>query len=180
MFSTPAPEPLASAHTYSFATPLFPDHIQLLLDLSTRTAVLLYVGKGESVLLLRSQQLTFSGAKVLLAILQAYPKHCDFEKLFACLDLPQPRIETMYGNGHGTDWELAIRPVRRAIATLTPILPAFGLQMISLRNKGYLLTVYADTLPAVIRVEGETAIPFDVSRLLQQKLPEQGADVVKV
>lgn len=138
----------ASAQTYCFADPLFPDHIQLLLDLSARTVVLLHLGEGESVSLLRSQSLTPSGAKVLLALLQAYPKHCGFERLFACLDLPQPEEEGMYGGGHGTDWEMVVRPIRRAIATLPPVLAAFGLQLHSLRNKGYLLAPDAEALLA--------------------------------
>jgi len=139
----------ALAQTYCFADPLFPDRIWLLLDLSARTAVLLRLGEGESVSLLRSRQLTPSGAKVFLALLQAYPQHCEFARLFASLDLPQPEKETMYGEKHGADWEIAVRPVRRAIATLAPMLAAFGLQLLSLRNRGYLLALDAKALLAL-------------------------------
>ena len=83
------PDPSASAPIYSFAAPLFPDQVQLLLNLSDGTAVLLSVGEGEAVML-RSQRLTVSGAHVFLALLRAYPQYCPFKTLFASLNLPQP------------------------------------------------------------------------------------------
>lgn len=162
----PKPGPLSFSlpHTYAFAAPLFPEHIRLFLDLSTRTVVLLRFGKGESVLLLRSQKLTPSGIIIFLALLQAYPKHCTFEKLFACLDLPQPLMGMTHGSKHGANWELVVRPVRRAIAVLTPVLPAFGLQTTSLRNKGYLLVLDREAFAAffsehaIIQTESEIAL----------------------
>ena len=186
MFSTPGPiTPISSLpHTYSFTAPLFPEHLQLLLNLSVRTAVLLRLSEDESISLLHSQLFTPSGAKIFLALLQTYPKHCEFTHLFACLDLPQPEAKPLYSRKRRTDWELAIRPVRRAIAALAPLLPGFGLQTISLRNKGYLLAFDANTFPVfspaseIIQVKDEADIPCDARRPLQRKLSEQAKHIL--
>jgi hypothetical protein len=153
---------------YCFAGPLFPDHIQLLLDLSAHTAILVRLCEGGAVSLLRSRLLTPSGAKVFLALLQAYPKYCEFASLFACLDLPQLEEERVFG-GHGTDWEMLVRPVRRAIASLTPALSAFGLQLHSLRNKGYLLVLDEEALFAL---SSEQTVPQTESRVSASCRPD--------
>ncbi len=139
-----------AAQTACFADSLFPDHIQLLLDFSTRTAVLLRSDEGGAVSLLHSQQLTPSGFNVFLALLQAYPRPCLFTTLFACLALPQPKVtpEVLPFNGRDPDWVIAVRPLRRVVSTLTPMVSAFGLQVISLRNKGYLLALDIHAWPS--------------------------------
>lgn len=148
-FFTPTSLPSSSGltHTHIFASPLYPAHVQLLLDFNARTAVLLRMGEGESLSLLHSQLFTSTGMRVFLALLQAYPQHCEFEHLFTCLDLPQPAPGD--GQRHGSEWEMTIRPVRRVIAALSSLLPAFGLHIVSLRNRGYLLVLDAEAFSAM-------------------------------
>ena len=61
-----------------FALPeILPARVRVVLDVDSRTALLLHLD-GEGITpLLHSFQLTPSAARVFLALLQAYPQHCS-------------------------------------------------------------------------------------------------------
>ena len=116
-----------------FALPeIFPERTQVLLDLRSSTAILLNQESEGPTPLLHFCQLTPSAARVFLALLEAYPQHCPYQTLFsalypAALDGPPPV------------WEHYVRPIRRALRHLAPVLRAFGLEVVALRGRGYLL-----------------------------------------
>src|SRR5260370_39841714 len=72
------------AHVFVFPE-LFAAHTLLLLDREAHTALLLSLEEGEKIPSLRSFPLTPSAARVFLALLQAYPRHCAHRALFAAL-----------------------------------------------------------------------------------------------
>jgi hypothetical protein len=121
---------------------ILPEQIHFLLDQEARMAMLLSVDDIQSVPSLCSFQLTPSSTRVLLSLLQAYPGHCSHQELFdALFPLPQQdKYERAW------DKNLAIRPIRRALAALTPALHAFSLQAISLRGRGYVLAAAIGSL----------------------------------
>lgn len=114
-----------------FALPeILPERTRVFLDLHSRTAILLNLDNGEPAPLLHSFQLTPSAARVFLALLQAYPQHCSYQTLLA---VPASQGEP------SPVWEQHVRPIRRALVVLSPVLRAFGLDVIALRGHGYLL-----------------------------------------
>lgn len=122
--------------TWVFTLPgILPECAQIHLDSQTRIASVLHLGQEGSAPLLSSCQLTPSSTKIFLALLQAYPQHCSHQTLFAAL---YPAIEEEDSCLSDQAWSL--RPIRRALITLAPALRTFGLEAVSLRGRGYVLT----------------------------------------
>jgi DNA-binding response OmpR family regulator len=116
-----------------FALPeILPEGVRVVLDVDSHTALLLNLNGEETAPLLRSFQLTPSAARVFLALLQAYPQHCSYQNLLAVLYPSSPESPS-------SAWDYHVRPIRRALVALAPVLRAFGLEVVALRRHGYLL-----------------------------------------
>jgi hypothetical protein len=113
------------------------------LNLSMRTATLFVSSSPDGETQMLSQQhFTPNGMRVLVPLLQAYPQHCDYEALIASLyafTLPEARQLLR------DSWEIALRPVRRAIGGLMDGLRALGLHVRSVRGAGYVLEALSRT-----------------------------------
>jgi hypothetical protein len=126
----PAPSPPAQVFSLSG---IFPSTTRMWLDPHIGLAFLWRDEPPAPVLL--SCHLTPSGVRVLAVLLQAYPQSCSFEQLF----------EGLYATGGSEspgEWspQVGLRPIRRAIWSLLPAMRAFGLAIVSVRKRGYLLT----------------------------------------
>ncbi len=132
----------ASSPASVFVLPgILPADRRLLLDPETHTAILLALVGSDAGPMFRSFQLTPSATTIFFTLLQAYPQHCSYQTLFCSLYPPMPEE-----GEHEWLWEraLAVPPVRRALKALLPALRTFGLQVISLRGRGYILAAIAD------------------------------------
>ncbi|HEU5374834.1 MAG TPA: hypothetical protein VFV38_05305 [Ktedonobacteraceae bacterium] len=122
-----------------FALPhLLPEHTHLLLDVPTRTLMVLHQREGVATPSLTARALTPSATRVVLALLQTAPHPCSYQTLFTALypdALPPEQPAWLQ--------EPSIRPIRRALATLAPALHAFGLAVVALRGHGYQLASIA-------------------------------------
>lgn len=127
-----APEVIPKAAQVFALTEILPEQTQIVLDVQARLALLLKLDEGKTAPLVRSFQLTPSAARVFLALLEAYPQHCPYQTLFLVL-YPAP-LDTS-----SPVWEPYVRPIRRALRHLAPVLRAFGLEVVALRGRGYLL-----------------------------------------
>ncbi len=88
--------------------------------------------EGENQILAQ-QHFSPNGMRVLVPLLQSYPHYCPYEVLLASLfslSLDEARKQLQ------DFWDIAIRPVRRAISSLIAGLRALGLQVRSLRGAG--------------------------------------------
>ena len=123
---------------------LLPDNQTLVLNLSMRTATLFSASANGEAQVLSQQRFTPSGMLVLLPILEVYPGYCPYDVLVASLhSLSLAQARQMLQDS----WEVAMRPVRRAISGIMYGLHALGLSVRSLRKAGYVLE--ALTLPRV-------------------------------
>jgi hypothetical protein len=115
---------------------LLPLDQKLVINASIRTATLFsYTPDGEAQIVAQ-QQFSPNGMRVLLPLLQAYPRYCPYDVLAASLfslSLSQAR-QLLHES-----WEMAMRPVRRAISGIMDGLHALGLSVRSLRKAGYVL-----------------------------------------
>ncbi len=112
--------------TQMFILPFLPDRTRILLDEYAHTAIL---DAGELPVIYR---LTPSATKIFRALLQAYPHYCEYGTLLSVL-YPTEEEHT------SSVWHHHVRPVRNALRALMPALQSFGLEVIALRKKGYLL-----------------------------------------
>ena len=121
---------------------LIPAKQELVLNLALRTATLLYNAADGKPTMVEQQHFSPNGMRVLVPLLQAYPKYCLHEVLFASLfSLP---LDEAYQQMREMR-SLTIRSVRRAVASLPARLRAFGWQVRSIRGAGYLI----EAIPAV-------------------------------
>lgn len=120
-----------AAHVFTLPE-ILPERVQVILDVNARMALLLKLCGEETDPLLYAFQLTPSAARVFLALLQAYPQHCSYPALLAALYPSSPENPS-------SAWDHHVRPIRRALVALAPVLRAFGLDVIALRGHGYLL-----------------------------------------
>jgi hypothetical protein len=112
---------------------LIPPNQILVLNLALRTATLFYNAPEGKQTIVEQQHFSPNGMRVLVPLLEAYPKYCLHEVLFASLvSLP---LEEAYQQMRA----LTIRSVRRAVASLPSRLRAFGWQVRSIRGAGYLI-----------------------------------------
>lgn len=118
-----------------FALPaLLPEDARVLLDPSTCLMLVLRTRQEEMVGIELVAPLAPSAFRVLLALCQAAPHPCSYGTLFAALypaqeGEPEPPWNPAVG----------LRPLRRALALLLPLLPACDLQVVALRGRGYML-----------------------------------------
>ena len=120
---------------------LIPANQILVLNLDLRTATLLYNAPEGNQTILEQQHFSPNGMRVLVPLLEAYPKYCLHEVLFASLvSLPPEEAYQQMREMRA----LTIRSVRRAVASLPSRLRAFGWQVRSIRGAGYLV----ETIPA--------------------------------
>ena len=121
---------------------LLPANQTLVLNLSMRSVTLFSASPDGEAQVLSQQPFTPNGMRVLLPLLEAYPRYCPYDALVASLfsiSLSQARQQL-----HDS-WEVAMRPARRAISGIMDGLHALGLSVRSLRKAGYVLE--ALTLP---------------------------------
>lgn len=111
---------------------ILPEHTRIVLDVEARLVLLLLFDEKEPAPLVRSFQLSSSAVRVFLALLQAYPQYCRYQTLFSAL------YPVMLDSSTPT-WEHDVRPIRHALRSLAPVLQAFGLAVVALRGRGYLL-----------------------------------------
>ncbi len=115
---------------------LIPANQELVLNLALRTATLLYNAPDGKPTMVEQQHFSPNGMRVLVPMLQAYPKYCLHEVLFASLfSLPLDEAYQQMREMRA----LTIRSVRRAVASLPARLRAFGWQVRSIRGAGYLI-----------------------------------------
>ncbi len=115
---------------------LIPPNQILVLNRSLRTATLLYNAPEGNQTIVEQQHFSPNGMRVLVPLLEAYPKYCLHEVLFASLvSLP---LEEAYQQMREMR-ALTIRSVRRAVASLPSRLRAFSWQVRSIRGAGYLI-----------------------------------------
>jgi hypothetical protein len=85
---------------------------------------------------LSQQRFTPNGMRVLLPLLEAYPRYCPYDVLVASLlSLTLAQARQMLQDSR----EIAMRPVRRAISGIMDGLHSLGLSVRSLRKAGYVL-----------------------------------------
>ena len=115
---------------------LMPANQELVLNLALRTATLFYHTTDGEQTMVEQQHFSPNGMRVLVPLLQAYPKYCLHEVLFASLySLPLDKAYQQMREMRA----LTIRSVRRAVASLPVKLRAFGWQVRSIRGAGYLI-----------------------------------------
>ena len=115
---------------------LIPANQELVLNLALRTATLLYNAADGKPTMVEQQHFSPNGMRVLVPLLQAYPKYCLHEVLFASLfSLPLDEAYQQMREMRA----LTIRSIRRAVASLPARLRAFGWQVRSIRGAGYLI-----------------------------------------
>jgi DNA-binding winged helix-turn-helix (wHTH) protein len=115
---------------------LIPANHELVLNLAERSATLFYNAPEGKVSMVEQKRFSPNGMRVLVPLLQAYPKYCVHEVLFASLfSLP---LDEAYQQMREMR-PLTIRSVRRAISSLHTRLRAFGWQVRSIRSAGYLI-----------------------------------------
>jgi len=115
---------------------LMPANQELVLNLALRTATLFYHTTDGEQTMVEQQHFSPNGMRVLVPLLQAYPKYCLHEVLFASLySLPLDKAYQQMREMRA----LTIRSVRRAVASLPTKLRAFGWQVRSIRGAGYLI-----------------------------------------
>jgi hypothetical protein len=115
---------------------LLQDNHTLVLNPARRTVSLLNTEVGGGARMVTQEQFSPNGMRVLLSLLQAYPDYCPYEVLLTSLfplSLEAAHMQLQ------EEWEVSIRPVRAAIASIGSGLRSFGLSVYSLRGLGYIL-----------------------------------------
>jgi hypothetical protein len=119
---------------------LLPSDQTLIINPSTRTAILWSQSSAETTRIVAQQHFSPNGMRTLIPLLTAYPHYCAYEALLAHLffvsvdEARQLLLDT---------WEIAIRPIRRAIGSLVASLRVFGLRIRNIRGAGYLVEAAA-------------------------------------
>ena len=114
---------------------LSPDQT-LVVNPATRTAMLFSQLPTQTIRLEAQQNLSPNSVYVLLPLLTAYPHYCPYDTILAhlfAISLEDARRLLL------DNWEVGIRPIRRAISTLSARLRVFGLCIRNIRGVGYLI-----------------------------------------
>ena len=120
---------------------LLPPAQTLVVNPATRTAMLFSQSPAQAIRLMAQQNLSPNSVRVLLPLLTAYPHYCPYDTILAHLfavSLEDARRLLL------DSWEVAIRPIRRAISTLSARLRVFGLCIRNIRGVGYLVETLTD------------------------------------
>jgi len=114
---------------------LLPANHTLVVNLAKRIVILFYEEPGEGVRS-KEQNISPSGIRILIPLLQAYPYSCPYEILLTHLyPMPVEAVRKQLQEAR----ETTMRPLRRAISTIRADLHPFGLKVTSLRNAAYVL-----------------------------------------
>jgi hypothetical protein len=98
--------------------------------------ILLYDEPGGEARSFKEHQFPLSGRRILIPLLQAYPKHCPYEILLTHhYPMPVEAVRRQLQEAR----ETTMRPLRRAMSTINADLRPFGLKVTSLRNTAYTL-----------------------------------------
>lgn len=115
---------------------LLPEHHRLVLNPEKRIVILLYDEPDGETRSVREQTFTPSAMRLLTTLLQAYPNYCRYEVLLAQLypiSVKEGRTQLQQAR------EPTMRPLRRAIGSITVALQPFGLRVCSIRSVGFVL-----------------------------------------
>jgi hypothetical protein len=115
---------------------LLPENHTLVLNPAKRIVVLLHDEPGGGARSVKEQLFTPSAMRILIPLLQAYPNYCPYEVLLAQLypiTVEEGRKQLQEAR------EPTMRPLRRAIGSITAGLRPFGLRVCSLRSVGFVL-----------------------------------------
>ena len=115
---------------------LLPANHTLVVNPVKRILIMLYDEPGGEAQRVKMQNISPSGIRVLIPLLQAYPKHCPYDILLTHLyPMPVEAVQKQLQEAR----ETTMRPLRRAISTINADLHPFGLQVTSVRNTAYTL-----------------------------------------
>ena len=115
---------------------LLPANHTLVVNPVKRILIMLYDEPGGEAQRVKMQNISPSGIRVLIPLLQAYPKHCPYDILLTHLyPMPVEAVQKQLREAR----EMTMRPLRRAISTINADLHPFGLQVTSVRNTAYTL-----------------------------------------
>ncbi len=115
---------------------LLPANHTLVVNPVKRILILLYDEPGGEARSVEEQNISPSGIRVLIPLLQAYPKYCTYEILLTHLyPMPVEAVRRQLQEAR----ETTMRPLRRAISTINADLRPFGLKVTSVRNRAYTL-----------------------------------------
>ena len=115
---------------------LLPENHILVLNPEERIVVLLHHKPDGETRSVREHTFTPSAMRLLITLLQAYPNYCRYEVLLAQLypiSVEEGRRQLQEAR------EPTMRPLRRAIGSITAALQPFGLRVGSLRRVGFVL-----------------------------------------
>jgi hypothetical protein len=115
---------------------LLPENHILVLNPEERIVVLLHNKPDGETRSVREHTFTPSAMRLLITLLHAYPHYCRYEVLLAQLypiSVEEGRIQLQEAR------EPTMRPLRRAIGSITAALQPFGLRVGSLRSVGFVL-----------------------------------------
>jgi len=115
---------------------LLPANHTLVVNPVKRILIMLYDEPGGEAQRVKMQNISPSGIRVLIPLLQAYPKDCPYDILLMHLyPMPVEAVRSQLQKAR----ETTMRPLRRAISTIRADLHPFGLKVTSLRNSAYTL-----------------------------------------
>ncbi len=115
---------------------LLPANHTLVVNPVKRILIMLNDEPGGEARRVKVQNISPSGIRVLIPLLQAYPKYSTYEILLTHLyPMPVEAVRKQLQESR----ETTMRPLRRAISTINVDLHPFGLQVTSIRNRAYTL-----------------------------------------
>lgn len=122
---------------------LLPPNYTLVLNPTMRAATLISSAAGDgSTTIVAQQHFSPNGMRVLVPLLEAYPHYCPYDELLARLSVIS--LEEARRQLRET-WDIAIRPVRRAVGTLAAGLKALGLRVHNIHGLGYLIEAFVSS-----------------------------------
>ncbi len=123
--------------TIQLALPgLLPEHHTLILNPSLRTIILHHDEPDAVTPVVTEHHFPPSAMRLLITLLQAYPKYCRYEVLLAQLypiSVAEGRRQLQEAR------ETTMRPLRRAVSSITAGLQPFGLRVRSLHSVGLVI-----------------------------------------
>jgi DNA-binding winged helix-turn-helix (wHTH) protein len=95
----------------------------------------------------QQKKLSDNELQIIVPILNVFPHYCPYEVLLASIfsrttvesTVANWRLRLMEAHNKGT-WQQEIRPLRRALTSLRQKLYSFGLEISTIREKGYSIT----------------------------------------
>ena len=115
---------------------LLPANHTLVVNPVKRVLVMWYDEPGIEPRRVTIENISPSGIRVLIPLLQAYPKDCPYDILLTHLyPMPVEAVRSQLQEAR----ETTMRPLRRAMSTINADLRPFGLQVTSVRNTAYTL-----------------------------------------